>query len=77
VNATTARARVAAILDALPPRQRALLALMLVERMTAAETAGALDTTTGEVETAYRSVLSTLGRGLASRRPVSRARRSA
>jgi len=64
VTAHQARARVAAILERLPSRHRTLLALMLVEQLSAAETAGALGTSSSEVETAYRNVLAELGRGL-------------
>jgi len=66
---------VAAIFDRLPSRQRTLLALMLVERLSAAETAGALGTSSSEVETAYRNVLAELGRGLARPRRAARAPR--
>lgn len=71
-----ARARVAAILDRLPARQRTLLALLLVERLTAAEAAGALGASTGEVESAYRHVLAALGRqiGRSARRTAPRVR---
>jgi DNA-directed RNA polymerase specialized sigma24 family protein len=56
------RARVASTLERSTERQRLVLALLLVERMSAAEAADALGITVPRLERAYRDVLGGLRR---------------
>lgn len=56
------RARLTAALERCSERTRLVLALLLVERLTVAETADALGTTTARVEREYHDAVEELGR---------------
>lgn len=61
---SAARARLAAALGRFREEDRALLGLMLVERLTPAEAARALDVPVSELLRGYRTLLSDLRRAL-------------
>jgi len=76
---TTRRARLCTALDRLAGPQRAVLALLLVERLTPAEAAQALKVTVRRLNGLYRSALDEMGQALRDQRsrPVVRLPRRA
>jgi DNA-directed RNA polymerase specialized sigma24 family protein len=70
------RARLAAAYQRCSERRRLVLALLLVERLTAAEAADALGLSRPQVEREYREALDAVRRSARDRTAASRARRA-
>lgn len=62
VNALPESIRASAALETLSPRERSVLALMLLEGLSPLEAAGALGTTSGQVERLYTTALESVSR---------------
>ena len=73
VSAVALRERVAAVLDALPERDRLVLSLRLVDGLSALEAAGALRASAREVEERTVAVLRGLAAVIGGRRALRRA----
>lgn len=71
------RVRVAAALEALDPRERTVVALRLLEKLTPLEAAGALRTSVREVEAVLASVLARVAAESAAPRAGRAQRRAA